>query len=200
MRYVTHGRDFNVDGFIEAVEINQGDPCPSCDSPIIIDRAIEIGHIFQLGRKYAQALDLTVLDSQGKSQVVTMGSYGIGVTRALAAIAEQSHDEIGIIWPDEIAPAKVHIVATGREDEPFIQAERIGKELEAKGISVMIDDRREASPGVKFKDAELIGNPYILIFGKSLAQGQVEFRIRRSGEKSEIALGEITSYLVKLLG
>ena len=200
MRYVTHGRDFNVDGFIEAVEINQGDPCPSCDSPIIIDRAIEIGHIFQLGRKYAQALDLTVLDSQGKSQVVTMGSYGIGVTRALAAIAEQSHDEIGIIWPDEIAPAKVHIVATGREDEPFIQAERIGKELEAKGISVMIDDRREASPGVKFKDAELIGNPYILIFGKSLAQGQVEFRKRRSGEKSEIALSEITSYLVKLLG
>ena len=200
MRYVTHGRDFSVDGFIEAVEINQGDPCPSCDSPIIIDRAIEIGHIFQLGRKYAQALDLTVLDSQGKSQVVTMGSYGIGVTRALAAIAEQSHDEIGIIWPDEIAPAKVHIVATGREDEPFIEAERIGKELEAKGISVMIDDRREASPGVKFKDAELIGNPYILIFGKSLAQGQVEFRIRRSGEKSEITLGEITSYLVKLLG
>lgn len=200
MRYVTHGRDFNVDGFIEAVEINQGDPCPSCDSPIIIDRAIEIGHIFQLGRKYAQALDLTVLDSQGKSQVVTMGSYGIGVTRALAAIAEQSHDEIGIIWPDEIAPAKVHIVATGRDDEPFIEAERIGEELEAKGISVMIDDRREASPGVKFKDAELIGNPYILIFGKSLAQGQVEFRIRRSGEKSEIALGEITSYLVKLLG
>jgi prolyl-tRNA synthetase len=128
MRYVTHGRDFSVDGFIEAVEINQGDPCPSCDSPIIIDRAIEIGHIFQLGRKYAQALDLTVLDSQGKSQVVTMGSYGIGVTRALAAIAEQSHDEIGIIWPDEIAPAKVHIVATGREDEPFIQAERIGKD------------------------------------------------------------------------
>ncbi|NDF93352.1 MAG: proline--tRNA ligase, partial [Actinobacteria bacterium] len=199
MRYVTHGRDFNVDGFIEAVEINQGDPCPSCDSPIIIDRAIEIGHIFQLGRKYAQALDLTVLDSQGKSQVVTMGSYGIGVTRALAAIAEQSHDEIGIIWPDEIAPAKVHIVATGRDDEPFIQAERIGKELEAKGISVMIDDRREASPGVKFKDAELIGNPYILIFGKSLAQGQVEFRTRRSGEKSEIALSEITSHLVKLL-
>ena len=195
-----YGRDFACDGTIEAAEVRAGDACPHCAAPMSIDRGIEIGHVFQLGRKYAEALDLKVLDQNGKQAVVTMGSYGIGVTRALAAIAEQSHDEIGIIWPDEIAPAKVHIVATGRDDEPFIQAERIGKELEAKGISVMIDDRREASPGVKFKDAELIGNPYILIFGKSLAQSQVEFRIRRSGEKSEIALGEITSHLVKLLG
>ncbi|MEY3737092.1 MAG: hypothetical protein RLZZ251_808, partial [Actinomycetota bacterium] len=115
MRYVTHGRDFEVDAFIEAAEVREGDLCPSCSSPVIIDRAIEIGHIFQLGKKYAAALDLTVLDGDGKSRVVTMGSYGIGVSRAVAAIAEQSHDDIGLIWPEEIAPAKVHIVATGKD-------------------------------------------------------------------------------------
>ena len=144
--------------FIEAAEVREGDSCPACTTPVVIDRAIEIGHIFQLGRKYAEALDLTVLDKDGKSRVVTMGSYGIGVSRAVAAIAEQSHDEIGLVWPEEIAPAKVHIVATGKDDEPFNVAEKIAQELEDKGVSVMLDDRRDSSPGVKFKDAELIGN------------------------------------------
>jgi prolyl-tRNA synthetase len=200
MRYVTHGRDFTVDGFIEAAEVREGDSCPSCSTPVVIDRAIEIGHIFQLGRKYAEALDLTVLDNEGKSRVVTMGSYGIGVSRAVAAIAEQSHDEIGLIWPEEIAPAKVHIVATGRDDAPFDAAEKIAIELEDKGISVMLDDRRDSSPGVKFKDAELIGNPYIVIVGKGLQEGKVEFRIRKNGEKSELPVGEIVTHLVKLIG
>jgi prolyl-tRNA synthetase len=200
MRYVTHGRDFTVDGFIEAAEVREGDSCPSCSTPVVIDRAIEIGHIFQLGRKYAEALDLTVLDNEGKSRVVTMGSYGIGVSRAVAAIAEQSHDEIGLIWPEEIAPAKVHIVATGRDDAPFDAAEKIAIELEDKCISVMLDDRRDSSPGVKFKDAELIGNPYIVIVGKGLQDGKVEFRIRKTGEKSELPVGDIVTHLVELIG
>jgi len=200
MRYVTHGRDFTVDGFIEAAEVREGDACPSCATAVVIDRAIEIGHIFQLGRKYAQALDLTVLDKEGKARVVTMGSYGIGVSRAVAAIAEQSHDEIGLIWPEEIAPAKIHIVATGKEDLPFETAEKFAQQLEEKGISVMLDDRRDASPGVKFKDAELIGNPYIVIVGKGLQDGKVELRVRKSGEKSELPVGDLISHLTKLIG
>ena len=198
-RYVTHGRDFTVDGFIEAVEVRAGDACPQCQSPVIIDRAIEIGHIFQLGRKYAQALDLTVLDADGKSQVVTMGSYGIGVSRAVAAVAEQSHDELGLVWPLEIAPAKVHIVATGKDDLPFDTAEKLASSLEANGITVMLDDRREASPGVKFKDAELIGNPIIVIVGKALADGKVEVRIRQTGEKREIALSDALTEISSLV-
>ena len=186
--YVTHGRDFEVEGFIEAAEVRAGDQCPECATPVIIDRAIEIGHIFQLGRKYAEALDLKVLDKDGKARVVTMGSYGVGVSRAVAAIAEQSHDEIGLIWPREVAPADVHIVATGKDDLPFDTAEKLAQELEEKGLRVMLDDRRDASPGVKFKDAELIGNPYIVIVGKALAEGKVELRNRRSGEKDEVEL------------
>lgn len=198
-RYVTHGRDFQVDGFIEAAEVHAGDECPECSHPVIIDRAIEIGHIFQLGRKYAQALDLTVLDHEGKSQVVTMGSYGIGVSRAVAAVAEQTHDELGLSWPVEIAPAKVHIVATGKEEAPFTEAEKVALALESSGITVLFDDRRDASPGVKFKDAELIGNPIILIFGKSLADGKVELRIRKGNEKREVALTTVISEVTSLL-
>jgi prolyl-tRNA synthetase len=198
-RFVTHGRDFAVDGFVEAAEVRAGDGCPQCSMPVIIDRAIEIGHIFQLGRKYAESLDLTVLDSEGKSRVVTMGSYGIGVSRAVAAVAEQSHDELGLVWPMEIAPAKVHIVATGKDDAPFDSAERFASELESYGISVMLDDRREASPGVKFKDAELIGNPIIVIFGKSLADGKVELRVRKGNEKREVALTEILDEVRSLI-
>ncbi len=186
-RYVVAGRDFIVDEYIEAAEVRAGDICPECRTPVVIDRAIEIGHIFQLGRKYAEALDLTVLDKDGKSQVVTMGSYGIGVSRAVAAIAEQNHDEIGLIWPREIAPADIHIVATGRDDLPFDTAAKIAEECEALGLRVMFDDRRDASPGVKFKDAELIGIPFIVIVGKALADGKIEFRFRKSGEKIEIS-------------
>jgi prolyl-tRNA synthetase len=188
VRFVTHGRDFEVERFIEAAEVRAGDLCPECATPVVIDRAIEIGHIFQLGRKYAEALDLTVLDKDGKPRVVTMGSYGIGVSRAVAAIAEQTHDEIGLNWPREVAPADIHIVATGKDDQPFDVALQLATELETKGVRVMYDDRRDASPGVKFKDAELIGIPFILIVGKALADRKIEMRIRSTGEKSEIAL------------
>ena len=198
-RNVVSGRDFTVDHYVEAAQIRQGDACPKCAAPVVIDRAIEIGHIFQLGRKYAQALNLTVLDQNGKSQVVTMGSYGIGVSRAVAAIAEQSYDEIGLSWPVEVAPAKVHLVATGKEDSIFETAEKIGAELELRGISVMLDDRRGTSPGVKFKDAELIGIPVIVVVGKALENGQVEVRVRKSGEKSEIALAGAVDAIAALL-
>ena len=187
-RNVVNGRDFTPDAYIESAEVRAGDACPECATEVVIDRAIEIGHIFQLGRKYAQALSLTVLDQNGKSQVVTMGSYGIGVTRAVAAIAEQTYDEIGLNWPVDLAPAKVHIVATGKEDLPFDTAESIAVELESLGVSVMLDDRRGTSPGVKFKDAELIGNPVIVVVGKSLEQGNVEVRVRRTGDKQELPL------------
>ena len=198
-RFVVNGRDFTPDAYIEAAEVRAGDSCPECATEIVIDRAIEIGHIFQLGRKYADALNLTVLDRDGKSQVVTMGSYGIGVSRAVAAIAEQTSDEIGLNWPVEIAPAKVHIVATGKEDLPFDTALKLGADLELMGISVMLDDRRDASAGVKFKDAELIGNPIIVVVGKALADGNVEVRVRRSGDKSEVPLANAVSAIAALL-
>ena len=190
-RYVVCGRDFKVDQYIEAAEVKAGDACPKCAKAVVIDRAIEIGHIFQLGRKYAQALGLSVLDKEGKPQVVTMGSYGIGVSRAVAAIAEQTYDEIGLNWPKEVAPADVHIVATGKDDLPFDTAEKIATQLEEIGLTVLLDDRREASPGVKFKDAELIGIPKIIIVGKALADGKVEVRDRKSGDKSEVAVGDV---------
>ena len=198
-RNVVNGRDFTPDAYIEAAEVRAGDACPECATEVVIDRAIEIGHIFQLGRKYAEALSLTVLDQNGKTQVVTMGSYGIGVTRAVAAIAEQTYDEIGLSWPVELAPAKVHIVATGKEDLPFDTAEKIAVELEAAGVSVMLDDRRGTSPGVKFKDAELIGNPVIVVVGKSLEQGNVEVRVRKSGDKQEVSLSSAVTSICALV-
>jgi len=198
-RNVVNGRDFTPDAYVEAAEVHAGDACPECATPVVIDRAIEIGHIFQLGRKYAEALNLTVLDQNGKSQIVTMGSYGVGVSRAVAAIAEQTHDEIGLNWPVELAPAKVHIVATGKEDAVFNAALDLGTKLEATGISVMLDDRRDPSAGVKFKDAELIGNPIIVVVGKALANGNVEVRVRKSGEKSEVAVGEAVNAITALL-
>ncbi len=196
---VVNGRDFEVDHYIEAVVVREGDSCPKCDTAVVIDRAIEIGHIFQLGRKYADALNLTVLDQNGKSQVVTMGSYGIGVSRAVAAIAEQTHDEIGLSWPVEVAPAKVHVVVAGKDDSLFEAAEKIAVDLEGRGISVMLDDRRGTSPGVKFKDAELIGIPMIVVVGKALEQGNVEVRVRKSGEKSEVAVGSAVDEIAKTL-
>jgi prolyl-tRNA synthetase len=198
-RNVVNGRDFTSDAYVEAAEVRAGDACPECATDVVIDRAIEIGHIFQLGRKYAEALSLTVLDQNGKTQVVTMGSYGIGVTRAVAAIAEQTYDEIGLSWPVELAPANVHIVATGKEDLPFDTAEKIAIELEATGVSVMLDDRRGTSPGVKFKDAELIGNPVIVVVGKSLEQGNVEVRVRKSGDKQEVALASAVTSICALV-
>ncbi len=191
------GRDFTPDGTIEAADVRAGDACPSCGGTLEMARGIEIGHIFQLGRKYAEALDLKVLDENGKQVVVTMGSYGIGVSRAVAAVAETTYDELGLCWPREIAPADVHLVATGKDATVFEEAERVARELESRGVRVLYDDRRSVSPGVKFKDAELVGVPTIAVIGKRLAEGVVEVRDRRTGERSDVAVGDVVDRLVE---
>lgn len=194
------GRDFSWDGVIEAAEVRQGDGCSNCGAELAIARGIEIGHIFQLGRKYAEALDLKVQDEDGELVTVTMGSYGIGVTRAVATIAEQSHDDKGLIWPREVAPADIHIIATGKDDQPFDVADAFAVELEARGVRVLFDDRRAVSPGVKFNDSELIGVPTIAVVGKSLADGVVELRDRASGEKELVPIDQFVAHVAKLCG
>ena len=180
------GRDFTGDGTIEAAEVRDGDACPSCGAGLESARGIEMGHIFQLGRKYAEALDLKVLDSSGRLQTVIMGSYGVGVSRAVACVAEGNHDELGLIWPRALAPADVHIVATGKDDAVFTYAEELTRELEATGVQVLLDDRKGVSPGVKFKDAELIGMPTIVVVGRGLVDGEIEIKDRRSGERRSV--------------
>ncbi|MGW6131226.1 proline--tRNA ligase [Cellulomonas sp. NPDC055163] len=172
------GRDFTADGTIEAAEVRAGDPAPDGSGPLELARGIEIGHIFALGRKYAQALGLTVLNENGKAVVVTMGSYGIGVTRVLAALAEANHDERGLAWPAGVAPAHVHVVATGKDPAVFEAAESLATTLSARGIEVLYDDRPKVSPGVKFADAELFGVPLVVVVGRGLADGVVEVRPR----------------------
>ncbi|WP_424535332.1 proline--tRNA ligase [Sphaerisporangium viridialbum] len=187
--HVVVGRDFEPDGTIEAAEVRAGDSCPRCAHPLSIDRGIEIGHIFQLGRKYADAAGLDALGPDGKPIRITMGSYGVGVSRAVAVIAEQKYDELGLVWPREVAPADVHVVGTGKDNQVEV-ALGLAEELEAKGLRVLVDDRAGVSPGVKFKDAELLGVPTILIVGRGLAQGVVELRDRRTGVKEEVPLAE----------
>ena len=181
------GRDFTADGTIEAAEVREGDPAPDGSGPLELARGIEIGHIFALGRKYAAALDLKVLDQNGKAVTVTMGSYGIGVTRALAALAEANADDKGLVWPMQVAPAHVHVLATGKDQAVFEVAERLAGELEAAGVEVLYDDRPKVSAGVKFADAELLGVPLSVVVGRGLADGVVEVRRRASGEREEIA-------------
>lgn len=182
------GRDFRSDGSIEAAEVRVGDPCPSCarGEGLQAARGIEMGHIFQLGTKYAKALDLRVLDESGKLATVVMGSYGIGVSRAVACVAEGNHDEFGLCWPREIAPADVHVVATGKDESVFVEAEVLARQLADEGLDVVYDDRRGVSPGVKFKDSELVGVPTIVVVGRGLADGKVEIKDRRSGQRREI--------------
>lgn len=182
------GRDFAADGVIECAEVRDGDPAPDGSGPVELARGMEIGHVFQLGRKYAEALGLQVLDENGKLATVTMGSYGIGVTRILAIIAELNNDEKGLIWPSSVAPFDVHVVATGKDEVAFEVAEALCAELESTGLDVLYDDRPKLSPGVKFADAELIGVPVIIIVGRGAADGKVELWNRRTGERSEVTV------------
>ncbi len=194
------GRDFTPDGTIEAADVRDGDPCPNCDGGVLESaRGIEMGHIFQLGRLYAEALGLQVLDENGKLVTVTMGSYGIGPSRAVAAIAEGTFDELGLAWPRNVAPADVHLVATGKDEAIFAAADRIARELSQQGVDVLYDDRPKVSPGVKFKDAELIGVPTIVVVGRNLAEGTVEVRDRRSGAREEIPTDHVVNHLVHLV-
>ena len=181
------GRDFTADGTIEAAEVREGDPAPDGSGPLHLARGIEIGHIFELGRKYSQALGLTVLDENGKARVVTMGSYGIGVSRVMAALAEANHDDKGLTWPVQIAPYHVQVLATGKDRAVFDVAGQIASSLDADGVEVLYDDRRKVSAGVKFADAELLGLPYTLVVGRDLAkEGTVEIRDRRTGERRSV--------------
>jgi len=184
------GRDFTADGLADIAEVREGDPAPDGSGPIETARGMEIGHVFQLGRKYAEALGLQVLDENGKLVTVTMGSYGIGVTRILGVIAEANHDERGLVWPRNVAPFDVHVVATGKDDAVYTIAEGLVSELEEAGYDTLYDDRPKVSPGVKFGDAELIGVPLIVIVGRGAAEGRVEFWDRRSGERTEVSLRE----------
>jgi len=199
------GRDFTPDGTIEAAEVRDGDACPQCATTgaggvLESARGIEMGHIFQLGRKYAEALDLQVLDERGKLVTVTMGSYGIGVTRAVAAVAEGTLDEIGLCWPRNVAPYDVHLVAAGKDPAVLEAAEQLAGELAGAGLDVLFDDRPgRVSPGVKFKDAELIGVPTIVTVGRGVADGVVEVKDRRSGESTEAPLTGVVAELVELV-
>ncbi|GGN50953.1 proline--tRNA ligase [Streptomyces kronopolitis] len=193
-RNVVAGRDFEVDEYLDVVVVEPGDPCPKCGAGLKIDRAIEIGHIFQLGRKYADAFELDVLGQNGKPARVTMGSYGIGVSRAVAALAEQTHDEKGLCWPREVAPADVHVVAAGKAKQTELALE-VGEQLGAAGLRVLVDDRAGVSPGVKFTDAELLGVPVIVVAGRRAAEGVVEVKDRRTGEREELTVEEAVARL-----
>jgi len=186
--HLVAGRDFTSDGIADIAEVRAGDQAPDGSGELELARGIEIGHVFQLGRKYAEALDLKVLDENGKLVTVTMGSYGIGVTRLVAVLAEANNDDKGLIWPASVAPADVHVVAAGKDDSVFAAAEKLASEIEATGKTVLLDDRAKVSPGVKFSDAELIGIPKVLIVGKGLETGEVELWNRRSGERRSIKL------------
>jgi prolyl-tRNA synthetase len=194
------GRDFTADGIIEAAEVRAGDACPNCDHRLSTARGIEMGHVFQLGTKYAEALDLKVLDQNGKLTAVIMGSYGVGVSRAVACIAEVNHDELGLVWPRAITPADVHIVATGKDDAIFTYAEELTRALEGAGASVLLDDRKQVSPGVKFKDSELIGVPTIVVIGRGYADGTIEVKDRRSGERREVAVDDAVAEVLREIG
>ncbi|MER5617934.1 MULTISPECIES: proline--tRNA ligase [unclassified Streptomyces] len=191
---VVAGRDFEVDDYLDVVVVEAGDPCPNCGAGLRVDRAIEIGHIFQLGRKYADIFSLDVLGQQGKPVRVTMGSYGIGVSRAVAALAEQTADDKGLCWPREIAPADVHVVAAGKALQTELALD-VSEKLNAAGLRVLVDDRPGISPGVKFTDSELIGVPKILVAGRRSAEGVLELKDRRTGEREELTVDEAIARL-----
>ncbi|GAB2783562.1 proline--tRNA ligase [Amycolatopsis magusensis] len=192
------GRDFTPDGTIEAAEVREGDASPDGQGTLVAARGIEIGHIFQLGRKYADAFELDALGPDSKPVRITMGSYGIGVSRLVAAIAEQHHDELGLVWPRAVAPADVHVVIAGKDEAVAAGAEKLAAELDAAGVRVLLDDRK-ATPGVKFADAELVGVPTILVVGRGLANGVVEVKDRLSGERAEVAVDAVVEHLKQLV-
>ncbi len=191
------GRDFTPDGTVEAAEVRAGDPSPDGIGTLVAARGIEVGHIFQLGRKYADAFAVDALGPDGKPIRITMGSYGIGVSRLVGAIAEQSHDEHGLVWSREVAPADVHVVIAGKDEAAQAAGERLAAELDVAGLRVMLDDRT-ATPGVKFADAELIGVPTILVVGRGLASGVVEVKDRATGERTEVPVDGAVAHLQEL--
>jgi prolyl-tRNA synthetase len=193
-RNVVCGRDFTADRYLDVVVVLSGDPCPRCGAPLAIDRGVEIGHIFQLGRSYSDAFGLDVAGPGGEPVRVTMGSYGIGVSRAVGVIAEQHHDERGLRWPRSVAPYDVHVLPIGRGDQPARAAE-LAARLDAAGLAVLLDDRADTSAGVKLTDAELLGMPWIAVVGRRAAEGVVELRDRFAGTATEVDLAAVHAAL-----
>lgn len=199
-QHVAHlvmGRDFTADGVVDIANVRDGDPAPDGSGPVTLERGMEIGHVFQLGRKYAEALGLKVLDENGKLVTVTMGSYGIGVTRILAALAELNHDDRGLIWPREIAPFDVHLVATGKDEAVYEIANALADQLAAAGVEVLFDDRPKVSPGVKFGDAEMLGVPRVVVVGRDAAEGFAEVWDRAAGTKDRVAIADVPALLTQ---
>ena len=194
------GRDFTWDGTVECAEVLPGDPAPDGSGPLEAARGIEMGHVFQLGRKYAESLGLKVLDQNGKQVVVTMGSYGFGVTRAVAALVESNHDDKGIIWPRHLAPADIHVVPTGKGEEAAEAAEQIVAQLEAAGVRVLFDDRKKVSPGVRFGDFELLGVPSMLVIGRGLADGLLEIKDRATSDSRENRREDVVAEVLAEIG
>ncbi len=198
--HAVYGRDFEATGTVEAVEVRHGDMSPDGSGPLSFERGVEIGQVFQLGLKYSKALDLKVLDQNGKTVPVWMGCYGIGVSRVLACIAETHHDDKGLVWPAVVAPAQVHVMATGKDEAAFEAAEKLVAELEERGIEVLYDDRRKVSPGVKFKDAELIGVPLIAVAGRdTVNNGTIEIRGRAAGDSVAVPSADAAQALADRL-
>jgi prolyl-tRNA synthetase len=192
---VVSGRDFVPDGTIEAADVRAGDACPACATGRLdVRRGLEIGHIFQLGRRFADAFTLDALGPDGRPVRVTMGSYGIGVSRVVAAIAEQHHDERGLAWPVAAAPYDVHVLPAGKGDQRAA-AERLAASLVAAGRRVLLDDRDGVSAGVKFADAELLGAPVTVVVGRRVTEGVVEVRRRATGERAEVALTGVNALI-----
>ena len=189
------GRDFTPDGVIDVAEVREGDPAPDGSGPLTLARGIEMGHIFMLGRKYAESLGLKVLDQNGRLVTVTMGSYGVGISRAVAAVAEYTCDDKGLAWPRSVAPFDVHVLATGKGDDIRTEATRIATELSEAGLEVLFDDRK-ASPGVKFADAEILGMPTSVVVGRGLKDGLVEIRDRRSSERRDVAVADVVAQVL----
>jgi prolyl-tRNA synthetase len=192
VRRAVLGRDFEVDTFADLVTVVTGDTCPRCGSALSVDRGIEVGHTFQLGTKYSVALGAEYTDETGQQHPMVMGCYGIGVSRVVAAVIEEHHDDNGLVWPAALAPYAVHLISLPGKGEaaPEVRAagDRLYDDLRSAGVDVLYDDR-EQSPGVKFADADLLGLPVQLILGaKGLARSVVERKDRRSGERDEVAL------------
>ena len=195
--HAVYGRDFQADGVVEAAEVRHGDMSPDGSGPLSFERGVEIGQVFQLGLKYSQALDLKVLDQNGKAVPVWMGCYGIGISRVLACIAEMHHDERGLAWPLAVAPAAVHVLATGKKEEAFQAAEGLISQLEEQGVEVLYDDRPKVSPGVKFKDSELIGVPLVAIAGRdTIDNGTIEIRNRDGSDSVSVPVDQAAQVIM----
>jgi len=193
------GRDFVPDGTIEAAEVRDGDPSPDGAGPLVSARGIEVGHIFQLGRKYTDAFSVDVLGEDGKPIRLTMGSYGIGVSRLVAVIAEQHHDELGLRWPASVSPFDVHLVIANKDGGARAGAAALAGDLDRIGVDVLLDDR-QASPGVKFKDAELLGVPWIVVVGRGWGNGVVELRNRFTCETREVPVDAAATEIAGVVG